>query len=221
MKCLLLSINNIDENYIYDILKEDITQNMKVLCIPFASDINWLGEKGHIELNVGGEFYNKHFKPFSKYGISENNFYVTKINDDEYFIKQKLIESDIIYFSGGKPENISFLLYYKNLIDHLLKVKSNKIFIGESAGSMVLQDKYTITPHVDPDYKMFCKKEGLGIIDTTDLLVHYDITNKKHRLNLKITKFFNFGKKKVIAISDHGAVYIKDNTIQMLGEVYK
>lgn len=220
MKCLLLSINNIDENYIYEVLKKDITQNMKVLCIPFASDINWLKEKGHIELTVGGEFYNKHFKPFNRYGISEDNFYVTKLIDDEYFIKQKLIESDIIYFSGGKPENISFLLYYKNLIDYLMYVKDNKIFIGESAGSMILQDMYTITPHVDPEYKIYCKKEGLGIINTTDILVHYDNTNKKHRRNLKITKFFNFGKKKVIAISDHGAVYIKDNKMEILGETY-
>lgn len=220
MKCLLLSINNIDENYIYQVLKEDIIQNMKVLCIPFASDINWLKEKGQTELNVGGDFYNKHFKPFSKYGITENNFYVTKITDDEYFIKQKLIDSNIIYFSGGKPENISFLMYYKNLIDYLLYVKDNKLFIGESAGSMILQDSYTITPHVDPDYKLYYKKEGLGIIDTTDILVHYDNTNKKHKRNLKITKFFNFGKKKVIAISDHGAIYIKDDKIQLLGETY-
>ena len=80
MKCVLLSVNNIDEDYAFNRLKEYIEPNMKVLCIPFASDLNWLIDKEKTELEKYGRFWTSHYKPFSKYGITEDNFYVKYIN---------------------------------------------------------------------------------------------------------------------------------------------
>ena len=111
MKCVFLSVNNIDEDYVFNRLKEYIEPDMKVLCIPFASDLNWLIDKEKSELEKYGRFWTSHYKPFSKYGITEDNFYVAKIHDNEYELKKIISESDIIYFYGSKMEKLTRLLY--------------------------------------------------------------------------------------------------------------
>ena len=221
MKCVLLSVNNIDEDYAFNRLKEYIEPNMKVLCIPFASDLNWLIDNEKSELEKYGRFWTSHYKPFSKYGITEDNFYVAKIHDNEYELKKIISESDIIYFSGGQMEKLIRLLYHYNLIDYLLIHMNEKIFIGESAGALVLQDEYTEVPHIDECYNRYRREKGIGIINNMNIIVHYDEQNRKHRRNFRLLKWFGRRGKNVVCLSNDGAVLITDNNIEYLGKVYK
>lgn len=221
MKCILLSINNFDEEYAYDTIKDIIKSDMKVLCIPFASDLNWLLKEGKKELARGGEFYNKHYKPFGSYGIPTDNFYVAKLSDDEYFIKQKIYEANIIYFSGGYMENILHILNHLNLLDYIEMYKENKIFIGESAGALILQDFYMEVPHIESHYKKYRKKRGLNITNKVNTIVHYDDKNKKHKFNFKILKLITRLDKRVVCLTDSGAIVIIDDEVKYLGNYYK
>ena len=220
MKCVLLSVNNIDEEYAFNKLKDIIKPEMKVLCIPFASDLNWLIDRGKIELEKYGNFWNNHYKPFSRYGIKEDNFYVIKMYDNEYDIKKMIIEADIIYFSGGYMEKAMRLLYHYNLIDFILSHCENKIFIGESAGALILQDEYMEVPFIEDDYRRYHKEKGIGIINNMNTIVHYDKYNKKHKLNSIILKLIS-RRKKVVCLSNTGGILIDDDKIEYFGEVYK
>lgn len=219
MKCLLLSINNIDEDYIFESMKDIIKPEMKVLCIPFASDLNWIINNEKTELVKYGNFWTQHYNPFKKYGISEENFYIAKLRDNEYDIKNKILESDIIYFSGGYMEKAMKILHHYNLIDYILTYADSKIFIGESAGALIMQDQYTEVPFIESAYKRYHKEKGMGLINIMNIIVHYDRNNKKHKLNSMILKIIS-GNKKVICLTNNGGILIDGDEIKYLGEVY-
>ena len=142
MKCILMSCMVLDQEYVMAEVSKIIKPNMKVVCIPFASDLQWL-LNGKLD-----EYKERHFRPFEKYGIKEKNFYIANVNDKCRLLKRKIREADIVYFSGGYMENIMYHLENKYLIRFLNMVKDSKIFIGESAGTLVLEDKYISNGHL-------------------------------------------------------------------------
>ena len=67
MKCILMSCMVLDQEYVMAEVSKIIKPNMKVVCIPFASDLQWL-LNGKLD-----EYKERHFRPFEKYGIKEFN----------------------------------------------------------------------------------------------------------------------------------------------------
>ena len=206
MICILLSvIEYLEELSSNPIINSYIKSDMKVVCIPFASDIEWLLKNDY------GEFAEKHYLPFSKFGIPKENFHVLKITDREDENKLHLYEADVIYFSGGRMEKIDRLLYFAGLKDYLIELKYNKIFIGESAGALYLQDSYMEVPYIEDQYTKYKRvRKGLDIIKEYDVLVHYDKYNKKHKRNLSIVKLLDMrNHKTVIGLSDKSALVVE------------
>ena len=212
MKCILMSCMNIDQDHVKGEVSKIIKPNMKVVCIPFASDLQWLlnGNKN--------EYFKRHYTPFSKFGIKRYNFYIAKIQDDYKFLKKKIRNADIVYFSGGYMENIMYHLRNKYMIRFLRLLKNDKIFIGESAGALVLEDKYIEVPHIEDHYKSFKKEEGISIVDNVEVIVHYDPNNEKHRENLEAVKTMT--KKPVYALTDSAMIIVDNNKTLILGETY-
>lgn len=213
MKCILMSCMVLDQEYVMNEVKKIIKPNMKVVCIPFASDLQWL-LNGEMD-----EYKERHYKPFEKYGITERNFYIASIHDDCRHLKRKIRDADIVYFSGGYMENIMFHLENKHLVRFLKLVKDSKIFIGESAGTLVLEDKYIEVPHIEDHYKYYKKKDGLGIVNNLEVIVHYNPYNELHVKNMEAVK--SMTKKPVVSLTDSGVAIVDNNKVKLIGEYYK
>lgn len=219
MKCILLSNNNFDEQYCFDAMRRIIKPNMKVVCIPFASDLEWILSEIDGELSYNGKFRNEQYKPFREFGIEEGNFHMLIPTDNMEFSKWKLDKADIIYFSGGSMENIESVLKELDLWNYIINISKDKIFIGASAGALILQNIYHEVPFVDPNYTKYKRKKGLGFAKKICTLVHFDKENKKHIKNYHIVKRRTF-RKKVIGLSDHSALIVIGNFVLPLGDVY-
>ena len=213
MKCILMSSMMLDRENVEEEIKNIIKPNMKVVCIPFASDLQWLlnGDKT--------EYIERHYNPFKKYGVKRVDFYVANLKDDYVFIKKKIKRADIVYFSGGYMENLMYHLKEKYLIRFLRLIKDKKIFIGESAGALVLGDTYIELPHIEDHYKIYKKEEGLGIFNNLNVVVHFNPDNENHRHNHEVIK--NMTNNEIVCLTDNGMVIIDDKKIKLLGDYYK
>lgn len=97
--------------------------------------------------------------------------------EDEELLKKEIDSSDVIYFSGGCAEELIRLIK-KYKIDSILKKyeKSNKLFLGISAGAILFSkagmgDRYTYKDKGEIyNYQMV---KGLGILPIT-ICPHYD-----------------------------------------------
>lgn len=222
MKAILLSNNNIADNYAFAILKHIIKPNMKVLCFNYASDLAWLCTNQ--DSIVYGQERNNLYKPFREFGIQEGNFIVAPFPSTQQsisYIKEKIRISDIIFFNGGKMENISLILQYADLLDYLVENKKDKVFIGASAGALILQDEYHITPFVDDDYKYYGIKKGFGIVSGVYTMPHFHNNRVKHKINMALCKMATMGKS-CYALGENGGVIIDEKKRHIcIGEVYK
>ena len=194
----------------YEEVKRLIKPQSKVVCIPFACDMGFLFKECNKSLSYNGEFYNQHYNHFIEYGINKDNFYVVNPSDNIEFIKWKIEHCDVIYLSGGSMKNLKFMLQAFELWD-IIKKLDNKIIIGESAGTLMMQRCYIVFAKEGmPQYY-----KGLNLVDT-DLFVHYDKSNEIHSTNFNTMRIFN----KAYAITDEGGLIIKGNDILKVGIVY-
>ena len=215
MRCIMLSNNNFDKDFARHKLVNIIEPNMKVVCIPFASDLKWLIQNADTELDYDGKFTLDQYKPFREYGIELGNFYMMKPTDSRKYMKWKIDQADIIYFTGGKMENIKNTLLKMGLWRYIIKHKYNKIFIGVSAGALILQDEYWEVPNVDDYYKEYRKRYGFGFVKDYTTLVHFDKNNKDHIANL--TKLAGKSTKVILIIPENGCVIVGDFYVSLLG----
>ena len=143
MKCIMTSCNNIDQDYAFDKVSKYIKPDMKVVCVPFASELHW-------QLNGDDVPYKQqHFNVFKKFGIHEDNMTIAKLSEGRENIIMKIDEADIVFFSGGFMENFMFIIKTMRL-EFFIKdlVKSDKLLMGESAGTLVMLDKYMEVPYI-------------------------------------------------------------------------
>lgn len=166
MRIAVSVIESLRSDYSVKYLKDIIKPGMKVVCIPWASELSWV-----LKGPTPDDFIYKHYRPFYEYGIELEDFYVCQAKDSIRFIKMKLNQADIIYFSGGYMECLLNLLYLTGL-DTIIKDMKDKIVIGESAGALVLSDYYYEYPYGD-EYSKIKRREGLGLINDHRFIVHY------------------------------------------------
>ena len=99
MKAILMSCNNCNRDYAFKDVSKYIQPGMKVLCVPFASDLHWQLQGNYTE------YKQQHFNVFKSFGISEKDIEILSIYDDMDTMIDKVLGSDIIFFSGGYMEN--------------------------------------------------------------------------------------------------------------------
>ena len=112
-----------------------------------------------------------------------------------------ILDYDIIYGLGGNVTNLIELIKNTNFKELLIKFLGKGIYIGESAGSIILSDNvkyiYDIKKGTKPKYDIELDSyEGLGLIDMY-IFPHYQklnntikdkINNYEINNNIKITR---------------------------------
>ena len=213
MKCIMMSCNNCDQEYAFEKVSEILKPNMKVVCVPFASELHW-------QLNGDFTSYeNSHFKVFKNFGIKEENISVVKLSEYRETIINKIESADVVFFSGGFMENFMFIIKSLRLTYFMKDLIKTKIIMGESAGTLVMLDNYAEVSHIEDEYREYKRKTGLGYVNNLDIIVHYDKNNDKHENNFHMLNINNlFTGKDVIALTDNSLIIIDGDEIIMLGD---
>lgn len=172
----LFSNDNFDK-YAEEELEKILNENTKVLCFSGAN-IRWQIDNRK-ELLQGGNYYNERYKPFKKFNVTKDNFYIVSPTDDVDIVRAKFKYADVILLSGGAMESLEILLKEFDLWN-LIKIVDKHI-IGVSAGALIQLDKYNITPYIDVDYDYYDTCTGLGLLKDVRLIVHYRHDYDKHR----------------------------------------
>ena len=214
---ILLNIYKIDAEWCFQEFKKHIKAEHRVIVIPFSfkeerinSNESW---KAYYGENEGVYFYGI-VNSFLAYGIKyENIRWINYFADDKETAKDKISNSEILFFLGGLPDKMIIRLEEFDLVKKIEKHKG--IIIGYSAGAMIQIENYHITP--DQDYTSFGYYKGMKMINAFDIEVHYDHTD----LQLSsIGKVRNETCKPVYAIEDNGALIVEQNRVITVGNVH-
>lgn len=139
----------------HDVLLPYVDEDDKVLIIPFATEetkyTRWLKNANSF---------------FSALGISDTN--ILSIQDSPRHSIEKIESSNILFFTGGRPEKLIAHLNEKSLIDVIKK--HDGLLIGYSAGALAFSYDCIITK--DDDYPETQLIRGIGIVDFS-VDVHY------------------------------------------------
>jgi peptidase E len=215
---ILLNLYNFDEEWCFEALKNVIKDNHKVLIIPFSFHDGWIKNDSDWQKaynSFSGKNYKDIILPFLTYGITEGNInWVNYFKDTKESAKDKVKNSDIIFFTGGLPDKMMCRLEQFDLIKELENYPG--IIMGSSAGAMVQIANYHITP--DEDYDTFSYNKGLNLINDFDIEVHYEETDLQNNC---IKKVLNEKTATVYAIKNTGGLIIDNNVITLLGGVTK
>lgn len=167
---ILLSSYNFHEKWAREVMKPLLHKSMKVVVIPFSFDKKEIKTVNDYERHYGvnGKHVPYILRPFHYYGIKEIDF-IDYFRDDLETAQAKLLMADIIFLTGGLPDQ-----YLERLNEFKLASliqASNALIIGASAGAMVQIDHYHITP--DDDYPVYQYQKGLGLVSGFEIEVHY------------------------------------------------
>lgn len=143
-----------------------------------------------------------------------DEFSITGMTRDE--IEDKLVDKDIIYFCGG---NTFYLLdqVIKTGTDEIIKRKIDEgvVYIGSSAGSMIVGKNIDMVCEIDDKSKApDLKSDGLGIIDMA-VLPHWGSDHFKDEYLAGFSNIYTTGTK-IALITDDQYLWIKDDIIQLV-----
>lgn len=167
---ILLSSYDFHEPWAHEIMKPLLHEDMKVCVIPFSfEDYNvHCVEDYDKHYGVNGHHVPYILRPFHYYGIYDITF-IDYFRDSKEIAKAKVKQADIIFLTGGLPDQYLRRLEEFELVD-LLK-QSKALFIGASAGAMIQMSYYHISP--DDDYPEYIYERGLGLVSGFKIEVHY------------------------------------------------
>ena len=213
---LLLSSNNFHEEWAKAFIQPYLTSSKTVVIIPFSFNQEKIRHDDDWQLAYsegGGKYYKDILTPFLALGIDENN-----INWLNYFTHSseemiKLInQSDIIFLTGGLPDQAVHRVVEKGLLESLSK---SQMIIGVSAGALMQLNDYYLSP--DKDYPTFGYYKGLGLLNSNFYIeVHYEHTAiQKHSIKKAIVE----KNKTVYAISNQGGLLVDETGLHLLGDV--
>ncbi len=211
---MLFSEYNFNESWAMDMVAKYINPSDRVLIIPFSfgdeisSDKDW--QNAYNKDN--GKYYKSVVAPFMNYGIKEENIrWVNYFKDTIESAKVDIINSNIIFLTGGFPDKMMLLLLEFNLVNDIENFEG--VIIRSSAGAMIQIAEYHITP--DEDYNTFTYNMGLNIIKNFGIEVHYEGTEVQNKY---IKKVLMDKKDKIYAIRDTGGVIVDNEEVILLGD---
>ncbi|RQW21908.1 hypothetical protein EH196_05180 [Bacillus sp. C1-1] len=124
----------------------------------------------------------------------------------EAMIKQ-FAQSDVLYFTGGRPEQLLNVLQQKQLMNTLHDYQGQ--VIGYSAGALAICADCIITKdHQYPETQVI---KGLGLVPFS-VEVHY-----KTAIDIELLKLSR--ERTIYASSDHSTLFFDGFSIQFFGEV--
>ena len=172
---ILLSTYDFNNSYCFSKLKEYLRSNMKVVVLPFTHSFEY-----YFKEELFNELYDYDIgrelpyitRPFHDYGIEKENIYVLNpFRDSTVFMKYKIQQADILFFTGGNPINFMALIKVFDIEKELKDFKG--ITIGASAGAMLQLEEFFVyyLPWEEYPYEYF---KGLGYVRGIDIMVHWE-----------------------------------------------
>lgn len=194
-------------DYVMDDLIKNLPQNPKDLNLAFINTA--------AEVEEGDHWWVRDEKnKLLKVGFNLEEFSITGITREE--IEKRLNNIQVIYFCGGNP---FYLLdqVIKTGCDEILKEKINAgvIFIGSSAGSMIVGTRIDLVSTIDDKSKApDLKSTGLEIVDLS-ILPHWgsDIFHDEYLNGAE--SMYTEGVK-ILPLTNQQYVWIKDDSIKII-----
>lgn len=171
---VLLSTYDFNNSYCFPKLKEHLRSNMKVVILPFTHSFEY-----YFEEELFNELYDYDIgrelpyitRPFHDYGIEKENIYVLNpFRDSTAFMKYKIQQADILFFTGGNPINFMALIKVFDIEKELKDFKG--ITMGASAGAMVQLEEF-MTYYLPWEQYPYEYYQGLGYVKGLDVIVHW------------------------------------------------
>jgi len=164
-------------------------------------------------------FVNSGKKALLKMGLIVDELEISMASNDE--IKQKLEQNEFIYITGG---NTFYLLQElrKSGADKIIEeqISSGKIYIGESAGSIVTAPDIEFAKAMDSIKKApeLTSLDGLGIVDFYPVPHHTNAPFKKVVEKI-ITDYGSILQLR--PINNKQAILIENNEVKIVGKTMK
>lgn len=164
---IILSTYDFNNEVCYPHLVEFLHPNMQVCIMPFSHDDILYEDYEKFDYVYAYDDPNSDFqaiaRAFRDYGIEKIRIIHPKDNLDMIF--DKIIKSDVLFFTGGNPvkamERMQEIIPILELFDGIV--------MGASAGAMVQVEEFVI----DGEGYPYSYHKGLGFIPNTDIIVHY------------------------------------------------
>ncbi len=147
-------------------------------------------------------------------GFNVDEFSIKGMIKDE--IENRLKDKQVIYFCGG---NTFYLLdqVIKTGCDEIIKnkIENGMIYIGSSAGSMIIGKRIDLVSTIDDSSKApNLKSDGLGIVDIA-VLPHWgsDVFREEY---MKGFESMYIEGIKIVPLTNQQYIWIKDDLIQTI-----
>ena len=127
---------------------------------------------------------------------------------------KELAQYDVIEFIGGNPYYLLNSLKKANSIESLNDMVKDRILIGISAGSLVLEKTIEIIDGFEPqmnDEVGLTDFSGMGLTDIQILPHYHKFVKRYERCEERIIEYENKHHCNLIKIDDGQAVFINDN----------
>ena len=199
MKKIILTANGFNNNgkrsESIESLFERIAKDKRVLLIGNASKNTNINSRKDVKDN----FYNIGAKQVDLIDVGVKNL-------------EKILDYDVIYVLGGDVGELIELNNSTRFKDYIMKFLKKGIYIGESAGSIIMGNDckwvYDIKKGLKPKYdKTYPSYKGLGLIDLK-IYPHYDEANQE--LKEKIEKYEKENNIEIIKLNNGEFVEIEN-----------
>ena len=214
---ILFDCPNIDD--FYDELKEYFSPETRVAVVAFSFYDDCVFDAPSWERVFGkgiGRMFFETVDSFRPFGVREENItFINYFTDTKDSAKQKILDADVVYFTGGLPDRMMDRIREFDLCDTLLAHRG--IVMGYSAGAVIQLSEYHLSP--DADYPEFGYYKGLPYLSGFDLEVHYE---HKSCQDEGIRRALNERGVPIYVLHTHeGGVVVEDGKIRIIGHVDK
>lgn len=205
---VLLNVYSFQEPWAAQWLERILKPDMLVTVVALSFNAGDTEEKARTE-----QHWADLLEPFGYYGIEPEQIeLINWFKDTPQTAREKIQQSDVLFFTGGWPDHMMYRLRCLDLID--LIEHFDGIIMGCSAGAMVQMKQYHITP--DDDYPEFSYQEGMNLLDRFMIEVHYCEKDIQHESIARVT--CEKGKP-VFAVYNDGGLLVEGDCISMMGRV--
>lgn len=130
--------------------------------------------------------------------------------------------ADVFYFEGGNTQWLRKCINSSGLEEHLKKLLETRIWIGASAGSIVLcPTVYNSCQELFDEYVKDFPEDGLGFVDF-QFIPHLNNESfpkiRKENLVNSSKKLKKIDGKKLYVLDDSSAIFINDKEIKIVSE---
>jgi dipeptidase E len=132
----------------------------------------------------------------------------------------QLQDADVLFFEGGNTFHLMEWVNKSGLSDILLELLKTKVYVGVSAGSMILSPDLSLNVTqklYKEDLERTENMAGLGLVDFY-VLPHYTSDSFSLRNKENVTEAIKEIKNKIYALDDMSALKIIDDKIEIITE---